>query len=256
MLGQMNPLLNVGRATLIQGWGILLLLALWQAYVIVMGFNAIVMPRPWGVLQDLMSEPGVYWGPALRTLAAAALGMALGMLLGTLLAVAAWLSRILEGLLLPLTVLFSSVPVVTLIPIIARLLGQDFSTVLAIVVIICFFPAFVFTASGLRALPPGADDLFKVLGARRPVRLFRLALPAALPNWMVAVRITAGHAVLAAMVAEYLMGTAGLGYLFAETKADFNMERAFGTTVVATLVSMAFFAAATAAERRVKERWT
>ena len=50
-----------------------------------------------------------------------------------------------------------------------------------------------------------------MLGAGTWVRLFRLALPAALPNWMVAVRITAGHAVLAAMVAEYLMGTAGLG---------------------------------------------
>jgi len=251
-----NRLATVARGTLIQGWGIVLLLVLWQLYVVITGFNAIVMPRPLGVLRDLVNEPGVYWGPALRTIAAAALGMALGLLLGTLLAVAAWLSRILEGLLLPLTVLFSSVPVVTLIPIIARLLGQDFSTVLAIVAIICFFPAFVFTASGLRALPPGAEDLFKVLGARTPVRLFRLALPAALPNWMVAVRITSGHAVLAAMVAEYLMGTAGLGYLFGETKADFNMERAFGTTAVATVVSMAFFLAATAAERRVRAHWT
>jgi NitT/TauT family transport system permease protein len=72
---------------------------------------------------------------------------------------------------------------------------------------------------------------------------------------MVALRIAAGHAVLAAMVAEYLMGTAGLGYLFGETKADFSMERAFGATVVATAVSMAFFIAAIAAERWVKERW-
>jgi ABC-type nitrate/sulfonate/bicarbonate transport system permease component len=244
------------RSALLQGWGVLLLLVLWQLYVVITGFNAIVMPRPIGVLQDLVREPDAYWGPALRTIAAAALGMLLGLLLGTLLAVAAWLSKILEGLLLPLTVLFSSVPVVTLIPIIARLLGQDFSTVLAIVVIICFFPAFVFTSSGLRALPPGAEDLFKVLGAGTWVKLLRLALPSALPNWMVALRITAGHAVLAAMVAEYLMGTAGLGFLFGETKADFNMERAFGTTVVATIVSMAFFLAATAAERHVKKRWT
>jgi NitT/TauT family transport system permease protein len=244
------------RRVLLNGWGILLLLALWQLYVVVTGFNAIVMPRPLGVLNDLLREPQAYWGPALRTIAAALIGMALGLALGTLLAIAAWLSRILEGLLLPLTVLFSSVPVVTLIPIIARLLGQEFSTVLAIVVIISFFPAFVFTSSGLRALPPGSADLFQVLGARTGARLLRLALPAALPNWMVAVRITAGHAVLAAMVAEYLMGTAGLGFLFGETKADFNLERAFGTTVVATIVSMAFFLAATAAERRVKERWT
>jgi NitT/TauT family transport system permease protein len=177
------------------------------------------------------------------------------MALGTALAVLAWLSSVLEGLLTPLTVLFSSVPVVTLIPIVARLLGYDFTTVLAIVVIICFFPAFVFTTSGLRALPPGSADLFKVLGASSVATLLRLALPAAVPNWMVALRIASANAILAAMVAEYLMGTAGLGFLFGETKADFNMERAFGATVVATAVSLLFFAAALWAQRAVKERW-
>ena len=244
------------RTLMREGWGIVLLVALWQAWVIVMELNSIVMPRPLGVLRDLAAEPGIYWKHALYTVGAALAGLLLGMALGTALAVLAWLSTILEGLLTPLTVLFSSVPVVTLIPIIARLLGYDFSTVLAIVVIICFFPAFVFTASGLRALPPGSADLFRVLGASSASTLLRLALPAAVPNWMVALRIAAAGAILAAMVAEYLMGTAGLGFLFGETKADFNMERAFGATAVATVVSLAFFAAALAAERRVKERWS
>jgi NitT/TauT family transport system permease protein len=245
----------MARKLVSQSWGIVLLIAAWQIWVIAMDFNQIVMPRPMGVLQDLVTQPGIYWQNARYTIGAALAGLALGMALGTSLAVLAWLSTLLEGLLTPLTVLFSSVPVVTLIPIIARLLGYDFGTVLAIVVIICFFPAFVFTTSGLRALPPGSGDLFKVLGARTASTLFRLALPAAVPNWMVALRIAAANAVLAAMVAEYLMGTAGLGYLFGETKADFNMERAFGATVVATVVSLVFFLAAMATERRVKERW-
>ena len=237
-------------------WGIVLLIALWQAWVVAMNFNSIVMPRPLGVLSDLAHAPEVYWQNALYTIVAAIAGLLLGMLLGTSLAIVAWLSGVLEGVLTPLTVLFSSVPVVTIIPIVTRLLGYDFSTVLAIVVIICFFPAFVFTTSGLRALPAGSDDLFTVLGARTPARLLRLALPAALPNWTVALRVAAGHAVLGAMIAEYLMGTAGLGYLFAETKADFNMERAFGATAVAMVVSMLFFVAALAVEKWVKERYT
>ena len=244
------------RALIRESWGIVLLVALWQTWVIVMQFNSIVMPRPLGVLQDLVAQPGIYWKNALFTVGAAIAGLLLGMALGTALAVLAWLSSVLEGLLTPLTVLFSSVPVVTLIPIIARLLGYDFTTVLAIVVIICFFPAFVFTTSGLRALPPGSADLFKVLGASTASALLRLALPAAVPNWMVALRIASANAILAAMVAEYLMGTAGLGFLFGETKADFNMERAFGATVVATAVSLLFFAAALWAERAVKERWS
>ena len=251
----MNAIGRTAAAVLRNGWGILLLIIAWQAWVTAMDFNAIVMPRPLGVLQDLAGFPEVYWKNAVYTIAAAVIGLLLGMALGTGLAILAWLSDVLEGMLTPLTVLFSSVPVVTIIPIVARLLGYDFTTVLAIVVIICFFPAFVFTTSGLKALPAGADDLFRVLGARTPARLLRLALPAAVPNWSVALRVAAGHAVLGAMIAEYLMGTAGLGYLFAETKSDFNMERAFGATTVAMVVSILFFAAALAVERWVKERW-
>ena len=81
---------------------------------------------------------------------AALFGLVMGMAVGTALAIAAWFSPVASGLLNPLTILFSSVPVVALIPVIARLLGYDTSTVLAIVVIITFFPSFVFASSGLR----------------------------------------------------------------------------------------------------------
>jgi NitT/TauT family transport system permease protein len=251
----MMRLAHAFRSIVRNGWGILLLLLAWQVWVVAMQFNSIVMPRPLGVLRDLIAAPDVYWTNTLFTVSAAVIGLIIGMAFGTLLAVIAWLSPLLKGLLTPLTVLFSSVPVVTIIPIIARLLGYDFATVLAIVVIICFFPAFVFTSAGLVALPAGSEDLFRVLGARTGARLFRLALPAAVPSWSVALRVAAGNAVLGAMVAEYLMGTAGLGYLFSQTKSDFNMERAFGATAVATIVSVAFFLTALAVERAVKRRW-
>ena len=131
------------------------------------------------------------------TLAVALFGLVMGMLVGTALAVAAWFSAIASGLLNPLTVLFSSVPVVALIPVIARLLGYDTSTVLAIVVIITFFPSFVFASSGLRQPPAGAEDLFRVLGASRLDLLLRLALPSAMPNLAIAFKLAAAHAILA-----------------------------------------------------------
>jgi ABC-type nitrate/sulfonate/bicarbonate transport system permease component len=177
------------------------------------------------------------------------------MLVGTGLAVAAWFSPVAAGLLNPLTVLFSSVPVVALIPVIARLLGYDTSTVLAIVVIITFFPSFVFASSGLRSPPPGAEDLFRVLGASRLSVLWRLALPAAMPNLAIAFKLAAAHAILAAMVAEFLMGTSGLGYLFAKTKSDFQTEQAFGASAVATVISATAFLLAGWVERRVRERY-
>ena len=86
--------------------------------------------------------------------------------------------------------------------------------------------------------------------------LWRLALPAAAPNLAIAFKLAAAHAILAAMIAEFLMGTSGLGYLFAQTKADFQTERAFGTSVVATVISATAFLVAGWVEKRVRELYT
>jgi NitT/TauT family transport system permease protein len=237
-------------------WGILLLLIAWQLWVAINRFNPIVMPSPGAVVLDMVEHPGVYLRNAGITLAIAIAGMVGGMVLGTSLAIASWFSAVASGLLNPLTVLFSSIPVVALIPVIARLLGYGVVTEWAIVMIITFFPSFVFASAGLRAPPPGSEDLFRVLGASRATLLLRLALPAAMPNLAIAFRLAAAHAILAAMVAEFLMGTTGLGYLFAKTKSEFQTEQAFGASAVATVISAVAFLAAGVLERRVRDRYT
>lgn len=237
-------------------WGVILIIVIWQAWVTLRGLNVIVMPSPWRVVTDIVSNPGVYLANSAQTLSLAVIGLVLGMLVGSGIAVLAWTSRVLSGILVPLGLVFSSVPVIATIPILARLLGYDIKTVLAIVVVISFFPAFVFTSAGLRALPPGSADLFQVIGASRWRRFVHLVLPSAVPSWMIALRLAAPPAILSAMVAEFLMGTSGLGHMFRQAAADFDTGRAFGTSVVATVVSVLCFTTVTTLEKRVNERWS
>jgi ABC-type nitrate/sulfonate/bicarbonate transport system permease component len=236
-------------------WGVLLILLLWQVWVSALSLNTIVMPSPADVLWDLFSHPGIYLASTAQTVLLAALGLVLGMALGTSLAVLTWLSRLLAGLLTPLSLIFASVPVVAIIPVLARIFGYDIRTVFAIVVIISFFPAFVFTTAGLRSLPAGSDDLFRVLGARTLRRLWLLAIPSAVPEWAVALRLAAANSILAAMVAEFLMGTSGLGHLFHAARADLDMSRALGASTIATVISVTSFMAATRIEHVLRERW-
>jgi NitT/TauT family transport system permease protein len=236
-------------------WGVLLIVAAWEAWVLTSGFNSIVIARPAEVLHDVIGHPELYLPNGAHTLGIAMLGLALGMAVGTGAAIAAWASALLGGLLAPLTLVFSSIPVVAVIPIIARLLGYDTSTVLAVVVIISFFPSFVFTSSGLRALPPGSADLFRALGAGRWKTLWRLALPAALPNWMIALRGAAPQAVMAATLAEFLMGSAGLGQIFHQAKDELDMARALGASAVVAVIAVVVFLLASAAERQVRVHW-
>ena len=236
-------------------WGVLAIVVLWELWVNLSQLNTIVMPRQLDVVFDIASAPGFYFASTAQTLLLAVAGLTFGMIIGTTLAILTWLSRILAGLLTPLGLIFASVPVVALIPVLARIFGYDIRTVLAIVVIISFFPAFVFTSAGLRALPPGSDDFFRVLGAPTIRRLWFLAIPAAVPEWAVALRLAAANSILAAMVAEFLMGTSGLGHLFHAARADLDMSRALGASSIATVISVVCFLAASGLEKRVRQHW-
>ena len=97
--------------------------------------------------------------------------------------------------------------------------------------------------------------MFAVLGAGRLTRLRRLALPSAMPNLLVAVRLSAANCVLAALIGEFLMGTKGLGYLFVRTRSELDMARSWGAALVATVLSVAAFIAADRFERWGRERW-
>lgn len=239
-----------------RNWSILAVIAAWQAWVTIAELNSIVLPGPLPVARDIATNPGLYLANAAQTLAVSASGLVIGFALGILVAVLAWCSRLLSGMLTPIGLIFSSIPIVALIPILARILGYDISTVVAIVAVSAFFPTFVFTGAGLNDLPRGAPDLFAVFGASRIQRFYRLVLPSAVPNMMIALRLIVPESVLAAILAEFLMGRSGLGFLFREATGRFAMERALGTSLVAAVTAIICFFLAQRAERAVKARWS
>jgi ABC-type nitrate/sulfonate/bicarbonate transport system permease component len=243
------------RRMLIQSWAVLLVFAAWQVWVMASHYNSIVAVSPVAVVRDILTHPVVYLLPALWTLAFALSGLAAGLASGLLLAVAAWRSQLLSGAISPAALLLSSTPVVCLIPLLARIFGYQSQTEFVTVAIMTFFPGFVFAGKGLRTLPPGSSEFFTVLAATRGQRLRWLALPAAIPEIAVALRIGAAYSVMVTMISEYLMQTGGLGNMFALTSQAFETERAWGASLVAMALSVALYTAAGTAEAHIRSRY-
>jgi ABC-type nitrate/sulfonate/bicarbonate transport system permease component len=124
-----------------------------------------------------------------------------------------------------------------------------------IVVLMSFFPSFVFIGAGLRAVPPSSSDLFSVLGAAPRQRFVRLAIPSAVPGAVAALRIAATASLIIAVVVESIIGTAGLGQVFAESYLNLQLERAWGVAVLIIVLSIAVFAATSRLESSVTQRF-
>jgi NitT/TauT family transport system permease protein len=239
------------RRFLSETWAVVLLVAAWGLWVRHSGLNGIVIVTPLAVARELLHNPWQYVPPALHTIAVALFGIVAGLLCGLLLAIVTWTSRILAGLSIPLALLLTSVPVVCLIPILTRVFGYDDRTVFVTVIILCFLPAFVFASAGLRALPPMAEEYFFVQGAGRWNRLWRLALPAAGPRLAVALRVLSVQSVLAALIAEFLMQTGGLGSMIATATADLAMDQALAASFISVLIALTLYLGASSIERSV-----
>lgn len=236
-------------------WAVFVLIAIWQLWVTLTGFNRIVLPTPLDVATDLVTNPGAYAGDTARTFGLALFGVVVGMALGFAVSVATWASSLIAGAVSPLVLMLRSIPIVAVIPVVARLVGYGNKIVPIVTIMLAFFPAYVMTSSGLRSASPTSLDLMTSLGASRWTALRRLLVPTAVPSVLVALRLCASSAVLAAMVAEFLAGTNGLGRLFSTTRVRFETERAWGAALIATALSVLLFQVALRIERWGRHRF-
>jgi len=236
-------------------WAVLALVGLWQAWVTISGYNSIVLPAPTDVARDLLTHPGAYAGDTVRTFGLALFGVTVGMALGFVVAILTWASSLVAGAVGPLVLMLRSIPIVAVIPVVARLVGYGNKIVPIVTIMLAFFPAYVMTSSGLRTASQTSRDLMQALGASRWTLLRRVLVPTAIPSLLVALRLCASSAVLAAMVAEFLAGTNGLGRLFSSTRVRFETERAWGAALIATALSVVFFQVALRIERWGRHRF-
>jgi ABC-type nitrate/sulfonate/bicarbonate transport system permease component len=230
-------------------------IAAWQAWKTLTHQPQIIVPSPTSVAQDLFSNPGVYASALVSTVKLAALGLVGGLACGIVMAIVAWRSRLAGAVLSPVAVFAQSVPIVAIIPVIARVLGYTNVTIIVTVMIMSFFPSFVFVGSGLRAVPPAVSDVFTALGAAPRQRLLYVALPCAVPGGVAAIRIGASTAIIIAVVVQTILGTSGLGGIFSASYLNLQLDRAWGVALVIILFSMILFALTSTLERMVVERW-
>jgi ABC-type nitrate/sulfonate/bicarbonate transport system permease component len=245
---------GAARSLLHALWPIVLVLAVWAAWVELGDVPPAVAPAPLNVLTYIVANPASFAADALATVLVVVGGLALGAIAGALLAAASWFSAVARSVISGPALLTQCLPIVTIAPVLARVFGYGITTIVVIAALISFFPVLVFTTTGLRQTPPGADDLFRVLGAGRWQRFLRLAAPSALPRLLVALRMSIVAAVVGAMLAQWIMGTAGLGYRLAVAQSSFRMAEAWASSLVAIVLSVLLYSLVAAACRAAQNR--
>jgi NitT/TauT family transport system permease protein len=236
---------------LLESLVLLALLGVWQAVTSLLRVPPYLVPQPTALAMSLSTFYGQLLGEAAQTLAEAAAGFLGGNVLGLGLAICFVYSRTLERTFLPWMVVLKTLPIVAITPLITLVMGFGAPTMVAIAALISFFPALVNGVRGLRSVAPQSLELLRLVNASGWAVLWRLRLPAALPDIFAALRVSAPASILAAMIAEWAAANTGLGYLILDAGARYQFLLMWDALLVATLLAVIAFASVNFVERRL-----
>ncbi len=238
---------------------LLVLLALWEGLVRVLGVPAFLLPPPSAVFSSGVHDARELASSAWVTAEAALTGFALSALAGVLAAVVLSSSRLLERALYPYTLFLQTVPIVAVAPLLVLWFGPGQRAVAASAFIVSVFPVIANTLSGLRSVEPALRDMFRLYGARRIATLLKLELPSALPHIFTGLRIASGLAVIGAIVGEFVAGfsegTAGLGILVLAAYRQLRTDLMFAAVLCAAGLGIVLFGTVSLAGTRLLRRW-
>jgi putative hydroxymethylpyrimidine transport system permease protein len=216
---------------------IVFLVLMWQAAVTLFQPAPFILPSPVAVAAAIGENSAYLAGHAATTLAEMLLGLAFGAAAGIAAALAMAHSRLAERLVLPAIVTTQTLPVFAIAPLIVIWFGFGIPSKVAMASLITFFPVASAFHDGLRRTRSEWLDLGRSWGASRAQILFKVRIPAALPELGTGLRLAAAAAPIGAIVGEWAGASAGLGYVMLQANARSQTDLVFACLAILALIA-------------------
>ena len=224
---------------------VIALIIIWQVVVVAFQIKKYVLPSPVLVFDSLFGDAASdnHWMTHIRTTMAEVLGsFALTVVLGLIIAVIVSWSKWLSRLLMPVFVLFNSIPKIALAPLFLLWFGYGVFPNIMISFMVSFFPVVINTATGLMAVDDELLDLVHYLHASKSQIFIKIRIPNAIPYAYSAVKMSVTMCIVGSIVGEFIASKSGIGYLLRDAQARIDMPTMFACLFVLAVMGMASFA--------------
>jgi NitT/TauT family transport system permease protein len=232
---------------------LLAVIGLWQLVTVLTLVPAFLIPPPAAVAERFyaMLTSGRLWVHTSTTLYEVVVGLAGGLTIGVVLGYLIARNRALEDVLSPIIVAFQSTPVVAYAPLLVIWFGSGMESKIITCALIVFFPMLMNTVVGIRNVPADLRDLMRVSRATPWQTLVKLELPAAMPVLLTGLKTSATLAVIGAVVGEFIVANAGLGFMIVQARATFDTPLVFVGVMMLAAMAGSMYGLVSLLERRL-----
>jgi len=224
---------------------LVVIIALTEVGVRVFDVSPTLLPPPSSIAEESLKRWTELRDGLWTTTKATVSGFVISAVVGIIAAVIMSSSRWIERACFPYTVLFQTVPIIAIAPILVIGLGAGYKAVTASVIVVALFPVIANTLAGIKGTDPALVDLFRLYKAGPIATLFKLKLPSALPQMFTGLRVASGLSVIGAVVGEYVAGQAhdkrGLGTMVDLYYHNYNSDMVFASVIVSSFLGIGLF---------------
>lgn len=236
-----------------------LAIGLWQLHITVNNVPHYIMPAPLDVVTTLFTDWPTLYPSLLVTLRITLLALALALIGGVGLAIVLVQSKWIELAIFPFAVILQVTPMIAIAPLLIIYIKDPQTVLLTCAFIVAFFPILSNMVAGLKSVDHNLLNLFELNGASRWQTLIYLKLPSSLPYFAAALRIGGGLSLIAAVVAEFAVGSAGRGsglaFRLLESGYRLNYPRLYAALVLLMITGVAIFALTSFISWLLLHRW-
>ncbi len=230
------------------------IIVLWYLVVIVFDVKEYVAPLPHQVLQVVVNQFDVIVINATPTIQECVAGFILGNSVAVGIAIVFVHSSLAERMYYPIAVLFNTIPIIAISPILVLVFGLGMAPKIIISAIICFFPTLVNMIRGFKSVSQNELELMRILSANRREVFFRLRIQRSLPYLFSALRIASTTSVIGAIVGEWIGANLGLGALIIQATFNYRSGLLYAAILVSSLLAITLFSIVVLLEKRFL-RW-
>jgi NitT/TauT family transport system permease protein len=228
-------------AVLLPVVGLILALALWWIATIVFSIDSYLLPNPGQVVTAFLDQPGYLLQHTWTSLVETVEGFVLSIIVGVPVALLIVRSVVVERLLYPLLLALNSIPKIAIAPLLVVWFGFGQWPKVLLVLLVCFFPIVISTASGMKSTPAELVELLRSLNASKTQEFFKLRLQYALPQIFTGLKVAISLAVIGSVIAEFVGATSGLGYVITSSGASADTALAFAAMTLLSILAIVLF---------------
>jgi ABC-type nitrate/sulfonate/bicarbonate transport system permease component len=250
-----KPLSRRSR-TVYGGVAIVVALAAWQLVSSTHAVNTLLVSSPVDVVKAAynLNNSGLLGSAVWQTTKVFFISFGLSLVVGIGLGILIGWYRRLGALLDPIVSMLYAAPRVALLPLIVAWTGIGDEAQIVTVLTIAVFPILVNVQAGVSTVDRNLVQVARsYLGSNFDV-LRTIALPACIPHLVSGVRQGLAQALLGVVIAEYLIGSTGIGGLIVSAGQTLNFSNAFVGVFVVSFAALLLTSALRWVERRL-DHW-